>query len=51
MNKVVPLAQAALARESARAQGRTVAVANGAFDLLHVGHLRYLQGEIGRAHV
>src|SRR5256885_12490115 len=31
-------------RESARAQGRVVAVANGAFDLLHVGHVRYLQG-------
>ena len=44
MNKLVPLAQAALARESARAQGRVVAVANGAFDLLHVGHVRYLQG-------
>ncbi|HKB76943.1 MAG TPA: adenylyltransferase/cytidyltransferase family protein [Myxococcales bacterium] len=44
MNKLVPLAQAVLARESARAQGRVVAVANGAFDLLHVGHVRYLQG-------
>ena len=44
MNKLVPLAQAAIARESARAQGRVVAVANGAFDLLHVGHVRYLQG-------
>jgi rfaE bifunctional protein nucleotidyltransferase chain/domain len=44
VSKVVPLAQAVAARESARAQGRTVAVANGAFDLLHVGHVRYLQG-------
>ena len=44
MKKLVPLAQAMAERESARAQGRTVAVANGAFDLLHVGHLRYLQG-------
>jgi rfaE bifunctional protein nucleotidyltransferase chain/domain len=26
-----------------RRQGRTVAFANGHFDLLHVGHLRYLQ--------
>ena len=26
-----------------RAAGRTVALANGLFDLLHVGHLRYLQ--------
>ena len=44
MSKLVPLAQAARARESARAQGKVVAVANGAFDLLHVGHVRYLQG-------
>ena len=26
-----------------RTQGRTIAFANGCFDLLHVGHLRYLQ--------
>src|SRR3954454_12810694 len=32
----------AVARE--RAAGRTVAFANGCFDLLHVGHVRYLQG-------
>jgi len=28
--------------ERLRAEGRTVAFANGHFDLLHVGHLRYL---------
>jgi len=44
VSKLVPLAQAVAAREAARADGRTVAVANGAFDLLHVGHVRYLQG-------
>jgi len=27
-----------------RTAGKTVALANGAFDLLHVGHLRYLEG-------
>ena len=43
MSKIVALAQAAAARDAARAQGRLVAVANGAFDLLHVGHVRYLQ--------
>lgn len=31
----------ALARE--RAAGKTIAFANGVFDLLHVGHIRYLQ--------
>jgi rfaE bifunctional protein nucleotidyltransferase chain/domain len=30
--------------EEARAAGRAVALANGCFDLLHVGHVRYLQG-------
>jgi D-glycero-beta-D-manno-heptose 1-phosphate adenylyltransferase len=43
VSKIVPLAQAAAARDAARAQGRAVAVANGAFDLLHVGHVRYLE--------
>jgi len=32
---------AALARD--RASGKTIAWANGVFDLLHVGHIRYLQ--------
>lgn len=27
-----------------RAEGRTIALANGCFDLLHVGHVRYLEG-------
>ena len=31
-------------REEASAAGRTIALANGVFDLFHVGHLRYLQG-------
>jgi rfaE bifunctional protein nucleotidyltransferase chain/domain len=34
--------KAAVAKE--RAAGRTVALANGCFDLLHVGHVRYLAG-------
>jgi D-glycero-beta-D-manno-heptose 1-phosphate adenylyltransferase len=33
----------------ARAEGRTVALANGCFDLLHVGHVRYLQGARAQA--
>jgi rfaE bifunctional protein nucleotidyltransferase chain/domain len=27
-----------------RAAGRTIALANGCFDVLHVGHVRYVQG-------
>ena len=32
-----------------RAAGRTVALANGCFDLLHVGHARYLAGAAAEA--
>ena len=32
-----------------RASGRTVAFANGCFDILHVGHVRYLQGAAAEA--
>jgi D-glycero-beta-D-manno-heptose 1-phosphate adenylyltransferase len=37
----------AVARD--RAAGRTVAFANGCFDLLHAGHVRYLQGAAAEA--
>jgi D-glycero-beta-D-manno-heptose 1-phosphate adenylyltransferase len=37
----------AVARD--RAAGKTIAFANGCFDLLHVGHLRYLQGAAAEA--
>jgi len=37
----------AVARD--RAEGRTVAFANGCFDLLHVGHVRYLHGAAAEA--
>ncbi len=36
-----------VARE--REAGRTIALANGCFDLLHVGHVRYLQGAAAEA--
>jgi rfaE bifunctional protein nucleotidyltransferase chain/domain len=34
-----------------RAAGRTIALANGCFDVLHVGHLRYLQDSARQADV
>jgi rfaE bifunctional protein nucleotidyltransferase chain/domain len=38
---------AAVARD--RAAGRTIAFANGCFDLLHAGHVRYLQASAAEA--
>jgi rfaE bifunctional protein nucleotidyltransferase chain/domain len=32
-----------------RSRGRTIAFANGVFDLLHVGHVRYLQSAANQA--
>jgi D-glycero-beta-D-manno-heptose 1-phosphate adenylyltransferase len=37
----------AIGRE--REAGRTVALANGCFDVLHVGHVRYIQGAAAEA--
>ena len=37
----------AVARD--RTAGKTIAFANGCFDLLHVGHVRYLQGAAAEA--
>jgi len=44
-----PEVVAAVARH--RAQGRSVAFANGLFDLLHVGHVRYLEAAAREADV
>jgi rfaE bifunctional protein nucleotidyltransferase chain/domain len=42
--KVGTLEEVAAQVAAARAAGRVVAFANGCFDLLHVGHVRYLAG-------
>ncbi len=47
---VAPEALAARLAEH-RQRGQTIALANGVFDLLHVGHLRYLQGAAQEADV
>jgi len=43
MGQVVALDALVAAVEEHRRAGRTVSFANGCFDLLHVGHVRYLQ--------
>lgn len=40
---VLPLAAAVLRRDAWRAEGLRVVLTNGCFDLLHVGHVRYLR--------
>jgi rfaE bifunctional protein nucleotidyltransferase chain/domain len=42
MGEVLSVDALAARLDAARRAGRTVALANGHFDLLHVGHLRYL---------
>jgi D-glycero-beta-D-manno-heptose 1-phosphate adenylyltransferase len=43
MGRVLDLEGARAVAETARAAGRRVVLANGCFDLLHVGHIRYLE--------
>ena len=44
MGSIVERAELAAVVARWRAAGETVTLANGCFDLLHVGHVRYLQG-------
>ncbi len=44
MAKIVSEAELVALVAADRAAGRTVAFANGCFDVLHVGHVRYLEG-------
>ena len=44
LSKVSALDEVARQVRAARAAGRTVALANGCFDVLHAGHVRYLRG-------
>ena len=43
MGRVLALEALAAAVDEERRSGRTISFANGCFDLLHVGHVRYLQ--------
>ena len=44
MTKLRSLEALRMEVEKLRSSGKKIALANGVFDLLHVGHLRYLQG-------
>jgi len=44
MAPLIGLSEAVGLVSSLRAQGKRIVLANGCFDLLHVGHVRYLQG-------
>ncbi|NMB75879.1 MAG: adenylyltransferase/cytidyltransferase family protein [Myxococcales bacterium] len=44
MEKILLLEELTRRLRALREKGHTVALANGVFDLLHVGHLRYLEG-------
>ena len=50
-SKIGTLAEVKERVEEARSAGRTVALANGCFDVLHVGHVRYLAGARAEADV
>ena len=42
--KIIPRAEISALGKRLRREGRCIVFANGCFDLLHVGHIRYLQG-------
>jgi len=44
LTKILPLDAVRREAENARTNGQQVVFANGCFDMLHVGHVRYLQG-------
>jgi rfaE bifunctional protein nucleotidyltransferase chain/domain len=50
-SKIGSLGEVRARVEEARVEGRKVALANGCFDLLHVGHVRYLEGARAEADV
>ncbi|MBI2821680.1 MAG: adenylyltransferase/cytidyltransferase family protein [Acidobacteria bacterium] len=42
-SKIVPLAELSRLCRQLRDQGKIIVLANGCFDLIHVGHVRYLE--------
>ena len=50
-DKIVTLNVLCAMLEGARPHGKTVVLANGIFDLLHVGHVRYLEAAKREGHI
>ena len=48
VSKIVSVAQLAAVSAQCKASGRVLVFTNGCFDLLHVGHVRYLQAARAR---
>lgn len=44
LTKYHPLDNLKTRLEKERKKGKTIALANGGFDLIHIGHIRYLEG-------
>jgi D-glycero-beta-D-manno-heptose 1-phosphate adenylyltransferase len=49
MGEILPLDELVARAGAERAEGRTLALANGCFDVLHVGHVRYLRAAAAEA--
>ena len=49
--RIQPLESIVSALSGDRARGRSIALANGLFDLLHVGHVRYLEAAAREADI
>lgn len=49
MGEIVTMERLQQIAAAERAAGRTLALANGCFDILHVGHVRYLEGARAQA--
>lgn len=47
LKKIMSMEELEKKVETIKAQGKTVVLTNGCFDILHVGHIRYLAGASG----
>jgi rfaE bifunctional protein nucleotidyltransferase chain/domain len=51
MGRVLTQAELLAAVSADRGAGQSIALANGCFDVLHVGHIRYLEGSAAEADI